>query len=274
MQRFAAKFPRLLVYLHSSDPLVRQTAALVLIKAHDTRARDELESQLQVETDPEARDLLWQALAMSGSEPARKRMAAWKSIAQRQRTIVLSMGSDAAEPLVETFRAGDRETRRWVEAVLEQLGSAADDVLQAALADPVQEIRRLAARVLQKNGWEPKDAAAAAIFSVAAGHYDEARTPEAIPMLFRMLDDAESGEREMAAETLGLIDDERAIDALAKAASDSSARVRERAAMALERFRHHPRAAGVLRSMTDDPQFVVAAAARRALRRAGGEIRQ
>jgi HEAT repeat protein len=259
------------VATHLSDlnPLARQTAAMALTKLQTNAAVGALFARLEQETDSEVLEWIWEALAASRYEPARKRLLVKKSILKSDFRQLTAMGADAVEPLIESFRAGDFTTRKVLETVLLQVGNADEPRLIRALSDRDQSVRRLAVRLLGSFDWKPASEFDLMRLRIAAGKYSEAATTAAVPILAAMLHDAESGEREMATETLGTIKDCTAADALSIAAGDESARVRERAAEALGNFSTE-RSASILERLAGDPHQIVSAAASKAIRTKAG----
>jgi HEAT repeat protein len=256
---------RAAAHLTNPDPLARQTAAMALAKMHAGEAVEPLLAQSKRENDPDVLDWIWEALAASRHEPARKRLLAKKAILNNDLKQLATMGADAVDPLIESFRMGDFSARKALEPVLTEVGVADVPRLVHALSDRDQAVRRLAVRLLERLDWKPASEIDRVRLKIAAGKYLEAATPVAIPVLAAMLSDGEPGEREMAAETLGAINDRAAAEALAIAAMDESARVRERAAEALGKFPIEY-SASILGRLVADPHHIVSAAASKALR--------
>jgi HEAT repeat protein len=252
--------------LTDRDPLARQTAAMALAKMQAREAAEALLAQLKRETDPDVLGWIWEALAASGHEPARNWLLAKKAISKNDFMQLAALGADGIDPLIESYRAGDLSTRKALEPVLTEIGIADVPRLVRALSDRDQAVRRMAVRLLGRFEWEPASVMDLARLKIAAGKYSEAAISAAIPLLTAMLNDAEPGEREMAAETLGTIADPAAAEALAIAAVDASARVRERAAEALANFSCEY-SASILERLKGDPHHIVSAAASKALRK-------
>jgi HEAT repeat protein len=257
---------RLLAHLDSTSALVRQTAALSLLKLHDSASLESLRTHLLAEEDADIREILWAILAACLWQPAVQRHLAKELIAKREFQKAVAFGSVAADPAIEFFRNGDIEDRKHAEELLGDLGTAATGRLVAVLMDADYEVRRLAARVLKRNGWQPADEIESVRFKIAAGHFATITESAAVPFLIRLLSDANANERELAAEAFGSIRGESVLEGLAQAARHGDSRVRIKTAMALANF-SFPAARDILNELAHDSALAVAAAAKSTLRK-------
>lgn len=256
---------RLLAHLDSSSPLVRQTAALALLKLHDPASLESLRTHLLTEDDADIREIMWAALAAGRWQPAVQRQWVKGLIAKQEFQKALECGPAAADPAIAFFRNGDIEDRKQAEQLLADIGLAAAERLVAVLMDADHEVRRMAARVLHRCGWQPADEIELIRFKIGAGHYAKITQPAAVPFLIRLLSDANANERELAAEALGHVHGESAVEGLAQAARHDDSRVRLKTAMALAGF-SSPAARDILNQLAQDPGLAVAATARMTLR--------
>jgi HEAT repeat protein len=109
---------RLLTHLDSTSPMVRQTAALALLKLHDPASLESLRTHLLAEEDADIREILWAALAACLWQPAVQRHLAKGLIAKREFQKAVACGPVAADPAIEFFRNGDIEDRKQAEELL------------------------------------------------------------------------------------------------------------------------------------------------------------
>lgn len=256
---------RIGTHLESDNPLVRQTAAMALQRMRAPQSVEMMVNHLPVETQPEIRELVWKALAACRFDPAVKRHVAKEAIEAGNWERAEKAGADAVGPFIELFRSGDKEAKQTAEASLLRIGLAGQEPLAQALSDLHQPVRRLAARVLEQLYWQPAEVADDLRLKIAAGRYTDARCPDAIPLLARILQDENEVEREAATDALGRTGDDSAVEALAHAAGDNTARVRIRTAVVLANFKTD-RARQILEHLKHDTDFRVASAAQVSLR--------
>lgn len=191
----------LVAVAHDDDVAVRLAAAEALAAAADAQATDTLVAALADE-DPQVRRAAARGLQRLGWEPPNASAHARLQIAAGDARAVLALGHAAADELIDdlaapTLRAAAIELLAALGAIgtaalLRAVGSAAADVRQQALEalavvgktdvipqvlglidDAQVEVRRAAARALQRLHWEPADAGERARVLAATEAWDE-----------------------------------------------------------------------------------------------------
>ena len=259
---------RLAAHLSDKNELVRETAIMALLKLRDPDLVPILLERLPLETNPTIYDLIWDTLALSRYEPAARRSMAKKAVKFGDYNKAASAGVEAVDVFLETYRTGDRDTRKNVVEALHKIGQSAGPVLYLALADRSHDVRRLASQLLYAMGALPTSELDGLRLKIAAGKYDEAAIPAAIPILKSMLFDENIGDREMAVDTLGKIIQPASLEALSIAARDKEFTLRERTAKILNNFPIE-QSLPLLRNLAADLHFIVSAAANAVLRAHG-----
>jgi HEAT repeat protein len=175
----------LLAALQDARYEVRQGAAVALGKTGDQRAAPPLAAMLW-DNDGDVRKAVAEALEALGWRPRHALEHALHAMALREWHRVANLGMIAAEPLL------------W------------------ALKDKRLDIRRGAAEVLAVLGWQPTSVTHRVWFALALGKSKEAEAmgKEAVLPLLMGLTSWDAVGRTQAAEVLGRLGDERAVEAL------------------------------------------------------------
>jgi HEAT repeat protein len=231
--------PLLIKALDDHDAAVRQLAAVIL------------------------RKICWDS--MSDAERARA------VIVQGDWEAAVSFGVSAVKPLVTAFVRGTQRTKREAAEALGQIGTVeAFGVLLASMQDTEldDETRKMAAWALRSYCWKWVEDSHLAGIAIVLDDWDAVVKygAAAVGPLKDALGDKATHVRARAAEALGKIGNDEAIDALAAALMDSAQdlRVRETSAMSLGQIADM-RTAHLLVSALGDEGWHVRVAAAKAL---------
>ena len=148
----------------------------------------------------------------------------------------------ATDPLVAAVRDDRRPVVRAAAAsALGQLGDPSSlACLVTALRDDNCDVRRAAATALDRLGWCPDSAAAAATYWTALCKWDNCAEGSAIEPLIAVLDDEQAHVRRGGACALGCIGNKEASDSLVAVLTDRDRSVRAAAAEALDALGWRP----------------------------------
>ncbi len=164
------------------------------------------------------------------------------------------------QPLTEMLQSNNLAARRlaaWALNAYED--QRARGALKAAISDPDDGVRKLAAEALKKlEANQPQQAAA---------HEKKFKNDHLEVVLERLRNDVDAFNRQAAARALGEIKDPRALDGLLEAMSDSDPIVRGAAALSMVSFKKDPRVFGTLVATLKDDDYIVRGEAALALGR-------
>jgi HEAT repeat protein len=232
---------RLIMALRDHESVVRGAAAVALGEIGDLKAVEPLINVLHGRED--VRAAAASALGQIGDPRAVEPLiAALKDLrlCVAAAEALVQIGAPAAAPLVASLRDRAEVVRNAAaEALIVQIGQPALGPLLAALRDEDEGVRRNAAGLLDRIGWAPDSAEAAATYWVARNQWANsiqlgaaaigplgvaARNWQGVP------------ERCAAIAAIGDIRDPRGVDPLVAAMKDRAADVRRSVVLALGRI--------------------------------------
>jgi HEAT repeat protein len=244
----------LIAALKDPQKAVRDEAAAALSKIGDN-AVEPLLAALR-DSDSDVRKRASEALMALRYKPTDTTQRALILIANQDWDDAVKLGAIAVEPLIAVLRDSKSNMRREVASALEKIGKVAVEPLIIMLKDPNAEVRLCACSALRKIGdsravkplitllkdarsdvrhhaaealtflwYEPADETQRAVMLVANQKWDDAVKLGAVAVdpLIAVLKDYAS--RVKAAEALGKIADERAVQPLIEACTDHDAEV-------------------------------------------------
>ena len=200
---------------------VRKDAAQALGELGDARAVEPLIDALTQEIDLGVSDTISVALGKIGSpavEPLIAILRTGEALDRLRAVEVLDTIGDerAIEPFITALKDEDRDVRKAAAWGLARTGTPDVEPLVALLKDDYKWARAAAAKTLDELGWQPTQDAESVDYWVAKGDWD-AVVEIGIPAVQPLVDILESKDQEMrraAAEALGRIGDERAVEPL------------------------------------------------------------
>jgi HEAT repeat protein len=232
---------RLIMGLRDHESVVRGAAAVALGEIGDVKAVEPLINALHGRED--VRAAAASALGQIGDPRAVEPLiAALKDLrlCVAAAEALVKIGAPAAAPLVASLRDRTEVVRNAAaEALVVQIGAPAVGPLLAGLRDEEESVRQNSAGLLDRIGWAPDSAEAAATYWVARNKWANsiqlgaaaigplgvaARTWQSVP------------ERCAAIAAIGDIRDPRGVDPLAAAMKDRAADVRKAVVLALGRI--------------------------------------
>jgi HEAT repeat protein len=245
----AVKF--LLRELSSEDREAVVGSALALGRMREARAVDPLIGLLS-STDLYVRQQAIEALVAIGKPSVGPLVRVLgSSDAAAKKSAIVALGrladSDAAAALVRLLGESDLAVRHYAVVALRDMGPAAYDYLEEALASGNPAAQKAACEIL--------------------GYI---REPRAVKPVAALLDDKDESVRWTAAKTLGAIDGKFAVENLIRALRDKSPRVREVAVLALGKIKHLDAVPALMSVAENDPDDAVRAAAAEALEAIAG----
>ena len=214
---------RLIKELKHKEDQVRRYAAEALGKMGDARAVEPLIQALKDETDFVANRA---ALALGEICDARAVEPLIESMKYKDGSVrggaAQALGEigdkRAVEPLINALKADKSEyARRQIAQALGELGDPmAIEPLIQALRDEDSSLREVAAKSLDKLGWNPGEDIAKVYYLIAKKQWKEFTKigKQAVEQLIQTLKDEDSQVRDGAAQALGEIGDKRAVEPL------------------------------------------------------------
>ncbi len=205
------------VALKSKDWDVRIAAAKALGELREPQAVEPLIHALKDEFCFDVRKAAAMALDKLGWGPDHSENGALYWIAKSKWKRVISIGTSAVEPLIATLKKYEIAREAVVEALVE-IGEPAVKPLIVILKDKDKNVRKTAARTLEKLGWKPDHGEAGAWYWVAKHDWKKAISlgTSAIAPLLETLKDKDYKVRMAAADLLVTIYYEGALDQRSK----------------------------------------------------------
>ncbi len=200
---------------------VRKDAAKALGELGDERAVEPLIDALTQEVDIGVSDTISVALGKIGSpavEPLIAILRAGEALDRLRAVEVLDTIGDerAIEPFIIALKDEDRDVRKAAAWGLAKTGTPVVEPLVALLKDDYKWARAAAAKTLDELGWQPTQDGESVDYWIAKDDWDavvEIGIP-AVQPLVAILECKDREVRRAAAEALGRIGDERAVEPL------------------------------------------------------------
>jgi HEAT repeat protein len=227
----------LITAIADKDNRVRWAAAKSLGKIGDARALKPMLKALQDKDSNVQRAAAWALGKMRDARAVYPLVAALEvpALNQSAAKALSRIGVSAVEPLMEVLKKGNKSIRPAAANTLVRIDNASVNPLVAALEETDSGVRKVAAQALESLGWQPANDRQRVRWALIRCQSKELATigSAGSDLLLVALKDEDRGVRETAAKGLGEIKDNRAVEALVAALSDSDIRVRYEARLSL-----------------------------------------